>query len=179
MAISATEIFCKHHEEHKLSDEQCQLMDINTQYVRTPEESIALNGSRYPSVIISASGMASGCRVLHHLKNLIPHHQHSIVFIGFQAPGTRGDALINGASEIKIHGQYYPVKAEIHHSGSLSAHGDYSEIISWLKQSDIQPKRVFVTHGERTAADSMRKKLKETFNWNTCVPEVGDEIELT
>ena len=179
MAISATEIFCKHHKEHKLSNEQCQIMDSNTQYIRTPEESIALNGSRFPSVIISASGMASGGRVLHHLKNLIPHHQHSIVFIGFQAPGTRGDALINGASEIKIHGQYYPVKAEIHHSGSLSAHGDYSEIISWLKQSDIQPKRVFVTHGERTAADSMRKKLTDTFNWNTCVPEVGDEIELT
>lgn len=178
MAISATEIFCKHHEEHKLSDDQCQIMDKNTQYVRTPEESIALNGSRFPSVIISASGMASGGRVLHHLKNLIPHHQHSIVFIGFQAPGTRGDALINGASEIKIHGKYYPVKAEIHHSGSLSAHGDYNEIISWLKQSDIHPKRVFVTHGERAAADSMRIKLKDTFSWNTCVPEVGDEIEL-
>jgi metallo-beta-lactamase family protein len=179
MAISATEIFCKHHQEHKLSNEQCQIMDENTHYVRTPEESIALNGSRYPSVIISASGMASGGRVLHHLKSLIPHHQHSIVFIGFQAPGTRGDALINGASEIKIHGKYYPVKAEIHHSGSLSAHGDYSEIIAWLEQSDIHPKQVFVTHGERAAADSMRVKLKDKFNWETCVPDVGDEIELT
>lgn len=178
MAISATEIFCKHHEEHKLSDEQCQVIDKNTHYVRTPEESIELNGSRFPSVIISASGMASGGRVLHHLKNLIPHHQHSIVFIGFQAPGTRGDALINGASEIKIHGQYYPVKAEIHYSGSLSAHGDYDEIISWLKQSDIHPKQVFVTHGERTASDAMRIKLKDTFGWKTCVPEVGDEVEL-
>jgi metallo-beta-lactamase family protein len=179
MAISATEIFCKHHQEHKLSNEQCQIMDENTHYVRTPEESIALNGSRYPSVIISASGMASGGRVLHHLKSLIPHHQHSIVFIGFQAPGTRGDALINGASEIKIHGKYYPVKAEIHHSGSLSAHGDYSEIIAWLEQSGIHPKQVFVTHGERAAADSMRVKLKDKFNWETCVPDVGDEIELT
>lgn len=178
MAISATEIFCKHNEEHKLSKQQCQIMDQNTHYVRTPEESIALNASRYPSVIISASGMASGGRVLHHLKSLIPHHQHSIVFIGFQAPGTRGDALINGASEIKIHGQYYPVKAEIHHSGSLSAHGDYSEIIAWLKQSDIHPKQVFVTHGERSASDSMRIKLKDTFGWKTSVPEVGEELEL-
>jgi metallo-beta-lactamase family protein len=104
MAISATEIFCKHNEEHRLSKKQCQIMDQNTHFVRTPEESIALNASRYPSVIISASGMASGGRVLHHLKSLIPYHQHSVVFIGFQAPGTRGDALINGASEIKIHG---------------------------------------------------------------------------
>ena len=80
--------------------------------------------------------------------------------------------------EIKIHGQYYPVKAEIHHSGSLSAHGDYSEIIAWLKQSEIHPKRVFVTHGERVAADSMRIKLKDSFGWKACVPEVGEEIEL-
>lgn len=179
MAISATEIFCKHHEEHRLSDQECQVIDQNTHYVKTPEESIELNGSKFPSVIISASGMASGGRVLHHLKTLLPHHQHSIVFIGFQAPGTRGDALINGASEIKIHGQYYPVKAQIHHSGSLSAHADYLEIISWLKQSTIQPKRVFVTHGERTASDAMRVHLKETFGWRTCVPDAGEEVELS
>lgn len=178
MAITATELYCKHHKEHKLSDDQCQTIDTNTHYVRTPEESIELNNSRYPSVIISASGMASGGRVLHHLKTLLPHHQHSIVFIGFQAPGTRGDALINGAAEIKIHGQYYPVKAEIHHSGSLSAHGDYSEIIAWLRQSRIQPKKVFVTHGERSASDSMRLKIKDAFGWNACVPDVNDEFIL-
>jgi len=178
MAISATEIFCHHHKEHKLSDEQCQKIDEGTHYVHTPEESIELNASKFPSVIISASGMASGGRVLHHLKSLLPYHQHSIVFIGFQAPGTRGDALVNGATEVKIHGEYYPVKAQIYHSGSLSAHGDYSEIIQWLKQSDIHPKRVFVTHGERSAADSMRLKLKDAFGWQTCVPDAGDEVEL-
>ncbi len=178
MAISATEIFCNHHEEHQLSNEQCKIIDQHTHYVRTPEESIQLNASKYPSVIISASGMASGGRVLHHLKSLLPYHQHSIVFIGFQAPGTRGDALINGANEIKIHGQYYPVKAEIHHSGSLSAHADYQEIITWLKQSNLKPKQVFVTHGERVAADSMRVKLKDSFGWKACVPDTGEEFEL-
>ena len=179
MAISATEIFCHHHQEHKLSNEQCQQIDEGTHYVHTPEESIELNASKYPSVIISASGMASGGRVLHHLKSLLPYHQHSIVFIGFQAPGTRGDALVNGAAEVKIHGEYYPVKAQIYHSGSLSAHGDYSEIISWLKQSDIHPKQVFVTHGERSASDAMRLRLKDTFGWRTCVPDAGEEIELS
>jgi metallo-beta-lactamase family protein len=178
MAISATEIFCHHHKEHKLSDEQCRLIDEGTHYVHTPEESVELNASKYPSVIISASGMASGGRVLHHLKSLLPYHQHSIVFIGFQAPGTRGDALVNGAAEVKIHGEYYPVKAQIYHNGSLSAHGDYSEIISWLKQSDIHPKSVFVTHGERSAADSMRLKLKDAFGWKVCVPDAGEEQEL-
>jgi metallo-beta-lactamase family protein len=116
--------------------------------------------------------------VLHHLKSLLSHHQNSIVFIGFQAPGTRGDALVNGASEIKIHGEYYKVKAEIHHNGSLSAHGDYAEIINWLAESNIAPKKVFVTHGERSAADSMRLKLKDRFLWDTCVPELNDEFEL-
>ena len=178
MAISATEIYSRHKKEHKLSAEQCQLIDDGTKFVRTPEESIELNASSYPSVIVSASGMASGGRVLHHLKSLVSHHRNSIVFIGYQAPGTRGAALVSGATQIKVHGEYLPVKAKIFHNGSLSAHGDYAEIIAWLKQSKISPKRVFVTHGERTAADSMRLKLKDGFGWNACVPEIGDEIEL-
>jgi len=178
MAISATEIYCKHSKEHKLSYEQCNLIEQGTKYIRTSEESIELNNSSYPSVIISASGMASGGRVLHHLKSLVTHHQNSIVFIGYQAPGTRGDAMVNGANEIKIHGEYYPVKAEIHHNDSLSAHGDYAEIIDWLERSNLSPQRVFVTHGERSAADAMRLKLKDKFLWNTCVPELNDEFKL-
>ncbi|KZY44698.1 hypothetical protein A3732_11895 [Oleiphilus sp. HI0050] len=178
MAITATEIYCRHNKEHKLSASQCAEIDHGTHFVRTAEESIALNGSSYPSVIISASGMASGGRVLHHLKNLLPHHQHSIVFIGFQAPGTRGDTLVSGAAEVKIHGQYYPVKAEVYHSGSLSAHGDYQEIIDWLRASKISPKQVFVTHGERSASDSMRMKIKEQLGLKACVPEPGQEFEL-
>ena len=178
MAISATEIYNRHNKEHKLSAEQCALIDQGTNFVRTAEESIDLIGSNYPSVIISASGMASGGRVLRHLKSLVTHHQNSIVFIGFQAPGTRGDAMVNGASEIKIHGQYYPVKAEVHHNGSLSAHGDYAEIINWLSRSNISPKQVFVTHGERSAADAMRLKLKDKFSWDVSVPELNNEYEL-
>lgn len=178
MAISATEIYCRHNKEHKLSAEQCSLIDEGTKYVRTAEQSIELNNSRHPSVIITASGMASGGRVLHHLKSLVTHPQNSIVFIGFQAPGTRGDAMVNGASEIKIHGEYYPVKAEVHHNDSLSAHGDYAEIINWLEPSNIAPKKVFVTHGERSAADAMRLKLKDKFLWDVCVPELNDEFEL-
>ena len=178
MAISATEIYCRHNKEHKLSAAQCALIDKETNYVRTAEESIALNNSRYPSVIISASGMASGGRVLHHLKSLVTHPRNSIVFIGFQAPGTRGDAMVNGASEIKIHGEYYPIKAEIYHSGSLSAHGDYADIIAWLASANISPQKVFVTHGERSSADAMRLKLQDKFGWNTCVPELNEEYEL-
>jgi len=178
MAITATEVYCRHHREHRLTGEQCAQIDCGTRFVRTAEESIALNGSVYPSVIISASGMASGGRVLHHLKSLVTNHKNSVVFVGFQAPGTRGDAMVHGVDEIKIHGAYYPVKAEVHNCTSFSAHGDYSEIIAWLKESRISPNKVFVTHGERSAADSMRLKLKDSFGWKVYVPEQGEVFNL-
>lgn len=179
MAITATEIFCKHHKEHKLSQQDCYQLDADTHYVRTAEQSIELVNSRYPSVIISASGMASGGRVLHHLKSLAPNHKNSIVFAGFQAPGTRGDAMVSGADSIKIHGDYYPVRASVYNLESLSAHGDYQELLDWLGQSPIKPRQVFVTHGEAVAADSMRKKIKERFGWQARVPEPFETIDLT
>jgi len=176
MAIKATEIFCKHHKEHKLSDAECELMDEQTHFVRTVEESIELDAARYPCVIISASGMASGGRVLHHLKTLLPNPRNSVVFAGFQAPGTRGDALVNGAESVKIHGEYWPVKAEIHNMDSLSAHGDYNEILAWLEQGTLKPEKVYVTHGEMVASDVMRKRIAERFGWEVEVPELFGEV---
>ncbi|WP_250657363.1 MBL fold metallo-hydrolase RNA specificity domain-containing protein [Alkalimarinus coralli] len=178
MAITATEIYCNHHKEHRLSADECTKIDKGTHFVRTPEESIELNKRKYPSIIISASGMASGGRVLHHLKTLLPNHRNSVVFVGFQAPGTRGDAMVNGAQQVKIHGAYHPVRAEVSHLDSLSAHGDYGEILEWLEHSKIAPRQVFVTHGEPAASDSMRLKLEEQFGWRVEVPDAGDEFEL-
>ncbi|MCE0760359.1 MBL fold metallo-hydrolase [Marinobacter sp. G11] len=178
MAIKATEIFIKHHKEHKLNHAQCELIDDKTQFVRTVEESIELDAARYPCIIISASGMASGGRVLHHLKTLLPNPRNSVVFAGFQAPGTRGDALVNGAEDVKIHGEYWPVKAEIHNLNSMSAHGDYNEILAWLEQGHLKPERVYVTHGEMVASDTMRKRITEKFGWHAEVPELFEEVEI-
>ncbi|UZE95146.1 MBL fold metallo-hydrolase RNA specificity domain-containing protein [Alkalimarinus alittae] len=178
MAITATEIYCNHHKEHRLTAEECEKIDKDTHFVRTPEESIELNNRKYPSIIISASGMASGGWVLHHLKALLPNHRNSVVFVGFQAPGTRGDAMVNGAEQVKIHGAYHPVRAEVSQIDSLSAHGDYVEILDWLDQSNINPKQVFVTHGEPVASDSMRLKLEEKFGWKVEVPDYGEEFNL-
>lgn len=178
MAIKATEIFCRHHKEHRLSDAQCRLIDDQTHYVRTVEESIELNSKRYPCIIVSASGMASGGRVLHHLKTLLPNPRNSIVFAGFQAQGTRGDALVNGAESVKIHGEYWPVKAEILNLDSLSAHGDFEEIGDWLAKGDLQPDKVFITHGEILASDQMRKYLRDRFGWDVRVPELLEEITV-
>lgn len=178
MAIRATEIFCKHHKEHKLDPARCEIIDSNTKFVRTVEESIKLDSTHYPCVIISASGMASGGRVLHHLKTLVPNERNSVVFAGFQAPGTRGDALVNGADSIKIHGEYWPVKADIQNLDALSAHGDFDEILSWLEQGALRPRKVYVTHGEVVASDVMRKRIRDKFGWDTEVPEMFSEKDI-
>jgi len=178
MAIKATEIFHRYHREHRLTGDQCDQIDAGITYVRTVDESIALNARRQPAIIISASGMASGGRVLHHLKSLVTNHRNSVIFAGYQAPGTRGDAMVNGAERIKIHGEYFPVKASVHNLDSLSAHGDYEEILTWLKQSDIHPRKVFITHGEERAADAMRKHVEERLGWDAEVPDLFSDIEL-
>ncbi|UZD64752.1 MBL fold metallo-hydrolase [Marinobacter sp. AN1] len=178
MAIRATEIFCRHHKEHRLNQAQCELIDDNTHFVRTVEESIELTTKKFPAIIISASGMASGGRVLHHLKMLLPNPRNSIIFAGFQAPGTRGDAMVNGVESIKIHGEYWPVKAEIHNLDSLSAHGDYAEILEWLGQGQLTPEKVYITHGEMLAADVMRKRVHERFGWDCETPELFQEVEI-
>jgi metallo-beta-lactamase family protein len=178
MAITATELFCRFNRLHRLSASDCAKIDKAVTYVRTQQESIDLNANHYPSVIISASGMASGGRVLHHLKSLLPSDRNSVVFAGYQAAGTRGQKLCNGAQEVKIHGQNIPVNADVHSIDSLSAHGDYKDIINWLKTCPEPPKRVFVTHGEPASSDSMRCHINSMAGWSAEVPEYMDKIEL-
>lgn len=178
MAVDATRLFCEYANEHRLTVSECHDLNANAKFIQTEAESRALNEITGPAIIISASGMATGGRVLHHLKKLAPNQRNSIVFVGYQAPGTRGDAMVKGAEEIKIHGAYIPVKAEVCILDSLSAHGDYSEILRWLKSIKIPPEQVFVTHGEPDAADAMRCHLKDSFNWNVTVPEYLQKITL-
>jgi metallo-beta-lactamase family protein len=178
MAITATEVFYRYHNEHKLNPEQCAELDAGVTYVRTVEESIALNNKRFPCIIISASGMASGGRVLHHLKTLLPNHRNSVLFAGYQAAGTRGEALVHGADKVKIHGDYHVVNAEIVSLDSLSAHADYSEILTWLKQVPASPKKVFITHGEPLAADSLRKRIREILGWEASVADYLEALTL-
>lgn len=178
MAIRATNLFFDLHEQHKLSRDDCDRIDQITTYVKTVEESIELNARKHPSIIISASGMASGGRVLHHLKSLASNPRHSILFLGYQAAGTRGDAMVHGADKIKNHGQYIPVQAEVHNLDSLSSHGDYEEILHWLRQMPAAPKHVFITHGEASAADAMRMHVKDELQWPASVPEYLDTIDL-
>ena len=178
MAVDATEIFNRHRGEHRLSASECEAMFHAAHMVNTVEQSKALNENRHPMIILAASGMASGGRVVHHLKAFAPNPHNTILFAGFQAAGTRGAAMINGADSIKIHGEYIPVNAEIAFISNLSAHGDYLEILDWLRGFESAPKRVFITHGEPVAADAMRHHIEEKLHWKTCVPDYLETIEL-
>ncbi|PKF56440.1 MBL fold metallo-hydrolase [Alteromonadales bacterium alter-6D02] len=178
MAISATDLYKKFNRQLKLSQQDCAEIDNITRYVRTQEESIRLNESTYPAIIISASGMASGGRVIHHMKNILPNHRNSLVFAGYQAAGTRGQAIVDGAKETKIHGQTFQVKAQVHNIGSLSAHGDYAEIIHWLGLIKQRPQQVYITHGESCAADCMRLKVERAFHCNVRVPELNETVTI-
>ncbi|MEP6860359.1 MAG: MBL fold metallo-hydrolase [Deltaproteobacteria bacterium] len=178
MAIDATEIFLAHPGDHSLSKEDCAAMSQLPRYSRTPDDSKAIDRSRGPMIVISASGMATGGRVLHHLARFLPDERATILFVGYQAAGTRGRSLVDGAKELKLLGQYVPVRAHVVQVDALSAHADYVELVDWLRASRLAPRRVFVTHGEPSAADAFRRRLNETFGWSACVPDEGVAITL-
>jgi len=177
MATDATRIYRKHCDEHRLSAQQCATMLGKTIVVNTIEESVRLNTLGFPSIIVSASGMATGGRVLHHLKAYAPNARNTILFAGFQAAGTRGAAMLAGAEAVKIHGAYVPVRAEVANLETLSAHADREELLAWLDAQQA-PRRVFVTHGEPVAADALRLAIEERHGWPCTVPEYRESLEL-
>ena len=178
MAINATRLYHDYRSEHRLTAEECDAACSVAQMVHTADDSRALNSRKGPMIIISASGMATGGRVLHHLKAFAPEPRNMILLPGFQAAGTRGAALASGATEIKIHGSYVPVRAEVVKLDSMSAHADYAEIIDWLRGFRRPPSRTFVTHGEPAAADEMRRRIEEALGWEVAVPEYGETVVL-
>lgn len=178
MAVDATELYHRYRAQHRLSPEECAGMCKAAHIVRSPTESKALNMRPGPMVIISASGMATGGRVLHHLKAFAPDPKNTILLAGFQAGGTRGATIAAGAPEVKIHGEQVPIRAEVAQLDNLSAHADQRGLLDWLAALGAPPKRVFVTHGEPGAADTLRRLVAERFGWRSEVPEYRDSHDL-
>ena len=178
MAIAATELFLEHAGQHRLDTAQCHQMRTGVEYVRTVEESMQLSARRGPMIILAASGMATGGRVLHHLEELAPNHRNTILFTGFQAAGTRGEALVNGARQVKVFGQQVPIRATVECLDSLSAHADADELVDWLAKMPAPPKAVSVVHGEALAADALRRRLHDELGWRGSVPSHGQTISL-
>ncbi len=179
MATDATRLYRQHHFDHRLGGAECQAMCHAATVVNTPSESMALDQADMPMVIISASGMATGGRVLHHIKAFADDARNTILFAGYQAGGTRGAAMIAGAPTIKIHGAYLPLRAEVRHIDNLSAHADADELLDWLAPCARAPRQVFITHGEPDAADALRLRITDQLGWACRVPEYGDSVELT
>jgi metallo-beta-lactamase family protein len=178
MAVDASEIFCNHLGEHRLTAAECRSACAVARYVQSVEESKALDANTMPKVIISASGMATGGRVLHHLKHFAPDARNTVLFAGFQAGGTRGAAMTAGAKQVKIHGQYIPIRAEVENLHALSAHADANEILSWLGKFETPPQTTFIVHGEPAASDALRHRIEEERGWRCAIPEHRETVTL-
>jgi metallo-beta-lactamase family protein len=178
MAVDATRLYHRFQRHHRLTPEQCSGMYRAAKLVTTPEASKGLAALRMPVVIVSASGMATGGRVLHHLKRLLPDPANHVVFAGFQAPGTRGAHLVGGAREVKIHGAWHPVRAGVTGLDGFSAHADADELIDWMRGFRSPPGQVYVTHGEPEAADRLRVRIANELGWRARVPEHLETVDL-
>jgi metallo-beta-lactamase family protein len=146
--------------------------------VRTVEQSKRLNSPSQPCIIISASGMATGGRVVHHLEGMLPISKNSVLLVGYQAAGTRGRALVDGAQSVKMHGQYVPVRAEITQVGEFSVHADSGELITWLSNATVAPTALYVIHGEEEAAAAFAESVREQLSWNAVVPREDEVVRL-
>ncbi len=180
MAIKATELLQRHPADHRLNEQICKGVSEVARYTTSTDDSKAINGNNnnIPKVIISASGMATGGRILHHMKHYIGDERNTILFVGFQAEGTRGDILVRGEKEVVIHGQTWPVRAEIIQLNSMSAHADYAEIMQWLGHFTQPPHRTFIVHGEAHAALAMKNRIEEEKGWDVHIPAYAEMVEL-
>lgn len=178
MAINATSLMCKYVKEHLLSKDECKRVCNVATYINTPEESKELDISQFPQIIISASGMATGGRVLHHLKVFAKDYRNTILFTGFQAEGTRGARMLKGEKEIKIHGEMIPVKADVEELSNTSAHADYGELLRWYKGFTSPPRKVFITHGEIKSSENLKKLIEAELGWQCEIPHYLESESL-
>lgn len=184
MAIDATDIFLRHTENHNRATRtlnkrgKSPLRTHNMHICKTPEESKTLNNVELPAVIISADGMATGGRVLHHLIKRLPDERAIVLFVGYQAEGTRGRLLTDGATEIKIFGEFIPVRAKVLLVDAFSAHADCVEIMEWLKKIKNTPKEIFIVHGEPHASQALAETIKKELGWNSHIPIYKEEMKI-
>jgi metallo-beta-lactamase family protein len=185
MAQAVTELFCRHIEDFDEAAKavfrktgRCPILGPKLQFTRTREESQGINNLRYPGIIISASGMATGGRILHHLKYRLPDPRNTILFVGYQSVGTRGQILKDGAREIKIHGEIVPVRAQIRNIEAFSGHADSKEILRWLKTFEKPPRMTFIVHGEKESSEALADEIKRSLRWKTHIPELLETCDL-
>jgi metallo-beta-lactamase family protein len=177
MATQATALTQRHQRLLRIAPREAAGLVEGVTFVGSSAESARLTRQRWPKIVIAASGMATGGRVLHYLKAMAPIFRNAIVFPGFQVGGTRGAALVAGASDVKIHGEYVAVKAEVSHLEGLSGHADADGLVAWLRQFRAPPQHTFVVHGEPAAADALRIRIQDELGWAVSAPEHGSTAD--
>ena len=183
MAIRASKVYWEYphlydEEATKLRSRVNEMPHLkNLRLTPTPQESMAINQIKSGAIIISASGMLTGGRIVHHLKNNVSRSGAHIMIVGYQANGTMGRALVDGAPTVKIHGKEYKVKAHVHTVGGLSAHADADDLMRWVRNFKSNP-QVHVVHGETEAKREFRDRLENELHLQARVPQPGDMLEL-
>lgn len=178
MADKATAIFDRHASWHRLSSPDLRRLSNTYQHVASANHSMSICQSKEPSIVLAGSGMLTGGRVKHHLVARLPHEKNSVILVGFQAAGTLGRFLQEGAQEAKLFGKYVPVRAQIAEISSLSAHADQREILDWIGSFAQTPKRIFIIHGEANAAEGLRVRIGDTFGVAPHVAKLGETVYL-
>ena len=184
MAIEALQVFLKHSEE--LNRETRELIERcgspltwrDFYFDTTPEQSKRMNDSRFPMIIVSSSGMATGGRIQHHLMQRLPNPRNLILFIGFQAPGTRGATIKSGAKEVKIFGQFVPIRAQVAALEQFSDHADAPELLQWLRTFPQKPQATYLVHGEPAAATALREAMIQALGWRVEVAQWMEKVEV-
>jgi metallo-beta-lactamase family protein len=185
MALSATDLYVKYTDDHDLDFSRLETngdrdpLNVHQFHLtRSVEESKGINNVKTPCIIISASGMVTGGRVLHHLLQRLPDAKNAVLLAGFQAEGTRGRALQEGAKLLHLFGQAVPVNAEVITLGQFSAHAGKSELLRWLSGVQSPPRKTWLTHGEPAAAQSLQASIKEKFRWDVSVARYLEAVDL-
>ncbi len=183
MAIDTTKLYLDFHSDHRLSamvedENEHAFKHPQLHYFQKREQSMSLNEYKGKAIIISASGMATGGRVLHHLFHHLPEEKNGVIIVGYQPEGTRGRRLLDGEPNVRIYGVEVPVKAKVYHIEGLSAHADQEELMDWAEGFCEKPKMTFIVHGEKKSAEALQQKLTEELGWNTVIPQYLESFVL-
>ncbi len=178
MGRNVLEIFHRHPEWHRLSKEECTEMCRDIIRVKTMEETMKLVADHHPKIIIAGSGMATGGRILTYFEHYLNDKAATILLVGYQAEGTRGRQLLDGAHEIKLRGKFFKVRASVINVEGLSAHADQKELIHWMSSLSKPPKYILITHGEPASARALQEKIRQVYNWETAIPHLNQSIDL-
>ncbi len=178
MGIRVLDVFRKHHQWHKLNPDECEAMCRMFTLISEYQETINAIYDSQPKVVIAASGMITGGRVLAYLERYIVKPENTVLLVGYQAEGTRGRKLLEGSKEIKFYGKYFPVAAKVLLMEGLSAHADQKDLLDWLSALDAPPKMIFLVHGESEAAAALQLKIEERYGYHCSVPVLGQTVEI-